>query len=77
MSDPIDPTAATMSTSHGPWKLLTAYWSTPKLSPETRQAGHTSNMPRHPLCAATSQKGTSHPRYASKRMGALDTPRSA
>ncbi len=31
---------------------------TPKLAPVTKHAGHTPSMPRHPTCAATSQKGT-------------------
>jgi hypothetical protein len=48
----------TMSTSQGPWKLLTQNWVRPKLAPVTRQAGQTASMRRQPHWAAINQKGT-------------------
>ena len=47
-----------MSTSHGPWKLLTTNCMIAKLPPATRHAGQTATMPRQPDLAATSQNGT-------------------
>ena len=47
-----------MSTSHGPWKLLTRNCVSPKLAPVTRHAGQTPIIPRQPACAHTSQNGT-------------------
>ena len=49
---------ATMSTSHGPWKLLTRNCTRLNDAPATMHAGQTETMPRQPTCAATSQKGT-------------------
>src|SRR3954452_8401143 len=54
----IDTAEATMSTIQGPWKLLTRNWGTAKVTPATRQAGHTSIIPANPVIAQTSQKGT-------------------
>jgi hypothetical protein len=57
-SENIATAALTMSTSHGPWKLLIANCMVAKVPPATRQAGHTSIMRRQPTWAATSQNGT-------------------
>src|SRR5688572_4649617 len=54
----IDATAATTSTSHGPWKLETRNCGTAKASPATRIAGQTASIPRNPANAQTSQNGT-------------------
>ena len=66
-SDSIATVAAMMSTSQGPWKLLTKNCMTPKLIPVTKQAGHTASIPRQPACAATSQKGTTSEKSGSCR----------
>ena len=41
----IDTAALTMSTSHGPWKLLIRNCTIAKVAPAVRQAGHTSTHP--------------------------------
>jgi hypothetical protein len=55
---PMETMAATMSTSDGPKKLETTNCGMAKKRPATRQAGHTSTIPRKPDMAHTSQKGT-------------------
>src|SRR4051812_18917466 len=54
----IDTIAATISTSHGPWKLDTRNCGTAKATPATRIAGQICTMPRHPANAQISQNGT-------------------
>ena len=54
----MDDAEATMSTTQGPWKLLTRNCGMAKLSPATRQAGQTSIIPLNPDIDHTSQKGT-------------------
>ena len=58
MSEPIEASDATTSTSHGPWKLETRNCGTAKLTPATRIAGQICNVPRHPANATISQNGT-------------------
>ena len=47
-----------MSTTQGPWKLLTRNCGSAKLTPATRHAGQTSFIPLYPAIAQTSQNGT-------------------
>src|SRR5882672_833337 len=57
-SAPIEQSAATMSTSHGPWKLEIRNCGTANAAPAVSAAGHTPNIPRQPANAHTTQKGT-------------------
>src|SRR5690349_14578239 len=54
----IDTIAATMSTSHGPWKFETRNCGIAKVTPATRIAGQICTMPRQPANAQISQNGT-------------------
>jgi hypothetical protein len=54
----IDTAALTMSTSHGPCRLLITNCMIANVPPAVRQAGQTSSIRRQPTCAATSQNGT-------------------
>ena len=57
-SEAIETMAATMSTSHGPWKFDTAYWGIAKERPATRMGGQTSSVFLQPTNAMISQNGT-------------------
>src|ERR1700730_19253919 len=50
--------AATMSTTQGPWKLLTRNCGIAKLRPATRHAGQTWIIPLNPDMDRNSQQGT-------------------
>ena len=54
---PIEQTADTTSTSHGPWKLEIRYCGTANERPATASAGHTSIVFLNPAKTATSQNG--------------------
>ena len=54
---PIEQTAETTSTSHGPWKLEIRYCGTANEMPATASAGHTSFVFLNPAKTATSQNG--------------------
>src|SRR5262245_26174793 len=51
-SEPIETTADTTSTSHGPWKLEIRNCGTAKETPATSTAGQIAAMPRKPANAA-------------------------
>src|SRR5262249_17891340 len=48
-----DEREATMSTSHGPWKLETRNWGMAKATPAVKAAGQTPSSPRKPAIAQT------------------------
>ena len=54
----IDTSAATISTSHGPWKFETRYCGIANETPATRIGGQTSIILRQPTNAVISQNGT-------------------
>ena len=57
-SEAMETMAATMSTSHGPWKFDTAYCGIAKERPATRIGGQTSSVFLQPTNAMISQNGT-------------------
>src|SRR5258706_2034470 len=63
----IEQTEATMSTSHGPWKLEIRNWGMAKASPAVSAAGHTPSIARKPAMAQTTQKGTMNEKNGSWR----------
>src|SRR6266404_1038518 len=63
----IEQIAATISTSHGPWKLAIRNCGIAKASPAVRAAGQTPSMPRKPAIAQTTQNGTINEKNGSWR----------